>query len=68
MTIQFMYEFRSLSDKFPTIFWNLIFHISLPSLSYISKKKKETLNFRIQTFDGERNQKNANLHKALNSI
>ena len=40
MTVLFMYDFQSLSDKFPTIFWNLIFHISLPSLSYISKKKE----------------------------
>ena len=40
MTILFMYDFQSLSDKFPTIFWSLIFHISLPSLSYISKKKE----------------------------
>ena len=39
MTVLFMYDFQSLSDKFPTIFWNLIFHISLPNLSYISKKE-----------------------------
>ena len=65
MTVLFMYDFQSLSDKFPTIFWSLIFHISLPSLSYISKKK-ETKNFRIQTFDGEK--KNANLRKTVNCI
>ena len=35
-----MYDFRGLSDKFPTIFWNLIFHFSLLSWSYISKKKE----------------------------
>ena len=30
MTVPFMYNFWSLSNKFPTIFWRLIFHISLP--------------------------------------
>ena len=65
MTVLFMCDFQSLSDKFPTIFWHLIFHISLPSLSYISKKK-ETYNFGIQTFDGEK--KNANLRKTVNCI
>ena len=35
----FMYNFRSssnLANKFPTIFWSLIFHISLPGLGYFS--------------------------------
>ena len=42
MTVPFMYDFRGLSDKFPTIFWSLIFHVSglSYSLSYISKKKE----------------------------
>ena len=29
MTVPFMYNFRNLSHKFHTIFWRLIFHISL---------------------------------------
>ena len=29
MTIPSMYNFRNLSIKFPTIFWSLIFHISV---------------------------------------
>ena len=35
----FMYNFRSLSNKFPTIFWSLIFPISLPRLSYFFVEK-----------------------------
>ena len=34
--VPFMYNFRSLSNKFTTIFWSLIFHISLPRLGYFS--------------------------------
>ena len=41
-----MYNFRSLyANKFPTIFWSLVFHILLPRLGYYEKKnrrKKET--------------------------
>ena len=35
MTVLFMYNFRSLSNKFPKIFLSLIFRISLPKLSLI---------------------------------
>ena len=41
MTVPFMYNFRNVSDKFPKIFWSLIFHILLPSLGY----KKGNLEF-----------------------
>ena len=34
-----MYNFRRLSNKFPTIFWSLIFRISFPRLRYFSQKK-----------------------------
>ena len=33
-----MHNFRSLSNKFLTVFWSLLFHISLPRLSYFSYK------------------------------
>ena len=41
MTVPFMYNFQSLSNKFPTILWSLIVHVSLPRLSYFSKKKQK---------------------------
>ena len=41
MTVPFMYNFQSLSNKFATILWSLIFHISLPRLSYFSQKKQK---------------------------
>ena len=41
MTVPFMNNFRSLCNKFPRIFWSLIFHISHPGLG-----KKESKNFR----------------------
>ena len=41
-----MYNFRRLSKKFRTIFWSLIFHISLPSLGSFSHKKGN-LNFSV---------------------
>ena len=34
-----MYDFRSLSNYFPTIFYSLILYISLPKLGYFSYKK-----------------------------
>ena len=40
-----MYSFQSLSNKFPTIFWSLIFRISLPRLSYFFFVEKGNLNF-----------------------
>ena len=40
MTIPFMHSFSSLFNKFPTIFWSLIFNISLPSLDYFSYQKE----------------------------
>ena len=43
MTVLFMYKFRSLSNKFSTISWSLILHISLPRLGYFCKKKGGTL-------------------------
>ena len=40
MTVQFMCNFRSISNKFSKIFWSLTFHISLPRLGYFSQKSK----------------------------
>ena len=37
----FVYNFRNLSNKFPTTFWSLIFHISVPR-SAILRRQKET--------------------------
>ena len=34
VAVPFMYNFRSLSNKFTTIFWSLIFQILLPRLGY----------------------------------
>ena len=45
MTVLFMYNFRSLSNKFPKIFLSLIFRISLPKLSLmpiVLRKRKLT--------------------------
>ena len=67
MNIPFMYNFRSLSSKFPAIFWSFIFHISLPRLGYFSYKR-ETKNVRIQKCDGERNQKNSHFRNTLKCI
>ena len=50
MTVPFMYNFRSLSNQFPTVFWGLNFPISLPRLSYFSWRK-ETYNFQILCMD-----------------
>ena len=36
MTVPFMYNFGSLINKFLTIFWSLIFPISLPMLAHFS--------------------------------
>ena len=38
-TAPFMYNFRSSTNKFPTIFGSLIFHISFLRLGYFSLKK-----------------------------
>ena len=62
-----MYNFRSLSNNFTTIFWSLIFQILLPDWA-IFRKKEETENFRIKKRDGERNQKNCHFCNTLNSI
>ena len=43
MTVLFMYKFRSLSNKFSTISWSLILHISLPRLGYFCRKKEGLL-------------------------
>ena len=67
MTVPFMCNFQSLSNKFRTIFWSLIFHISHPRLDYFSNEKGN-LNFRIQKCDGERNQKTFHFRNALNCI
>ena len=40
MTVLFMYNLRSLFNKFPTIFESLIFRISLTKLIYFSKKRE----------------------------
>ena len=34
MNVPFMYNFRSFSNKFPTIFWSLTFHILLHTTTY----------------------------------
>ena len=60
-----MFNFRSLSNKFPTNFWSLIFNILLSRLHYFSKKK-ETPNFRILKCDGDRNQNNFYFRETLN--
>ena len=39
MTVPLTHNFRSLSYKFPTIFWSLIIRISLPRLGYFSSRK-----------------------------
>ena len=36
----FLYNYGSSSNEFPTIFWSLIFHISLLRLGYFSQKKE----------------------------
>ena len=41
MTVSFMYNFRGLPDKFPKIFWKLIFHILQPRLGYFFVAKRE---------------------------
>ena len=61
----FMYNFRSLSIKFLTIFWSLIFPILLPRLSYFFIEKGN-LNFRNRECDAERNQKNSHFRITLN--
>ena len=48
MTVPFMCNFRSSSDKFHKIFWSLIFHISLPRLGYFSLKKRKPKIFRFK--------------------
>ena len=59
MTVPFMYyNFRTLSNKFPTIFWSLIFGILPPRLTYFSQEK-ETEKIRIRKYDGKRNRKNS---------
>ena len=40
MIVPFMYNFRSFSNKFPTIFRSLIFNILPPRLQYFSQKKE----------------------------
>ena len=40
MTVPFMYNFRSLPNKFPTIFWSLILPISLTSWIHFSYRKE----------------------------
>ena len=40
VNVPFKYNFWSLSNKFPTIFWRLIFNILLPEEGYFSQKKE----------------------------
>ena len=58
MTVPFMYNFRSLPNKFFEMFWSLILsHFTSQGRPFFLGKK-ETQNFRIQKCDGEsRNQK-----------
>ena len=41
ITVSFIYNFRRLSDKFPTIFWSLMCHILHPRLGYFFVAKRE---------------------------
>ena len=41
MTVSFMYNFRGLLDKFPSIFRSLIFHFLHPRLGYYFVAKRE---------------------------
>ena len=66
MTVPFMYNFRSLSSKCPTIFLS-VFFISLARLGYFCRKK-ETENFLFQKCDGEGSQKNPHIRNTLNCI
>ena len=65
MNVPFMYNFQSLSNKLPTIFWSLIFHNLRPWLHCFSWGKN--LKFLdILKGDRERNQKNSLFCKTLN--
>ena len=47
MTVLFMYNFRSLSNKFTTIFRIVIFHLTPKvNLFFVEKRKPEILGFR----------------------
>ena len=67
MTVPFMYNFRTLSNKFPMIFWSLIFPISLASqIKLFFRRKRKTWNVRNGKCDAERNQKNSPFRKTFN--
>ena len=59
MTVLFMYNLRSLFNKFPTIFESLIFRISLTKLIYFSKKREaDIFGFEnVMECDGEESEK-----------
>ena len=54
MTVSLMYNFRELSDKFPTIFWCLIFHILHARLGYffVAKREPKLFGFKYVTERG----------------
>ena len=62
-----MYNFRSLSDGFPTIIWSLIFHITTLQIRLFSYNKGN-LKFSIQKCDAERNQENSLFRNIFNCI
>ena len=45
MTVPFMYNFRSLSNKLATIFWSLIFALYFTGKTIFLSKKKSNLKF-----------------------
>ena len=62
MTAPFMYNFRSVSNKFPTIFLSLISHFS-PQVRLFLVEKGKYLKFSDSKCDGEKNQKNSHFRK-----
>ena len=53
----FIYNFRSLSNKLPTIFLSLIFLHFPPQVMLFFVEKENPKRFSIQNCDGQRNQK-----------
>ena len=48
MTVPFMYNYRNLSNKFPTIFCSLILVISLPGYDIFRRKLRKPKIFRFK--------------------
>ena len=49
MIVPFMCKFWRKCNKFSTIFWSLIFHISLPRLGYFLLQKRKPKIFRLES-------------------